>query len=74
MTTVSSDKPADAVPECEWMLAISQPCRHSQPTATATSAVLHVRAARAGKCRKKRDTVAVLWKAPALQVVQHAIS
>jgi len=32
MTTVSSDKPADAEPECEWMLAISQPCRHSQPS------------------------------------------
>jgi len=33
MTTVSSDKQADAdiaEPECEWMLAISQPCRHTQ--------------------------------------------
>ena len=42
----------------------------AKPTATSTSAVLLVRAARAGKCRKKCDIVAVLWKTPAIPAVQ----
>jgi len=72
MTTVSSDKQSDAEPECEWMLAISQPCRHSQPLQPQSSCMSGLLALETAE-RNATPWLSYM-EGTSIPAVQHAIS